>query len=322
MAASKLTVAVTGPTGDIGRPFIRALEQSDEVGEIRAMARSAFDPDEHGWERATYTQGDVLDRDAVGEVIGGADVVVHLAFLIMGDKEQTTEINMEGSGNVFAAAVEAGVPRLVYTSSVAAYGFHPENELPLTEDVEARGTPEHSYSEQKATLEGHLWDALGGSDTDAYVFRPSIVAGPESLLLIENLPHVRIAGRIPPAIRRLYSGIPMLKPVLPDPGTPFQLVHASDVADALVAATVGRGEPGVYNLAAEGELTLSDVAEELGWYAVPVPDLTVDVAAEAISRLPFMPPELSWLQAFRTPVVMDASRAREPLGWSPDYEAR
>ena len=58
----------------------------------------------------------------------------------------------------------------------------------------------------------------------------------------------------------------MLKPVLPDPGVPFQLVHHDDVATALRAAVLGRGEPGVYNLAAAGELTISDLADALGWH--------------------------------------------------------
>ena len=43
--------------------------------------------------------------------------------------------------------------------------------------------------------------------------------------------------------------MPILKPVLPDPGVPFQLVHHDDVASAMRAAVLGRGAPGVYNLA-------------------------------------------------------------------------
>ena len=62
MAAKPLTVAVTGPTGEIGKPFIAALEQSKRVGRIIGMARRPFDPAEHGWEKVEYRQGDVLDR--------------------------------------------------------------------------------------------------------------------------------------------------------------------------------------------------------------------------------------------------------------------
>ena len=136
----RLTVAITGPTGDIGRSLLRALERSTEVGKIVAMARRPFDPGEAGLRKTTYRQGDVLDRSSLDELVEGADVVVHLAFLIMGNREETQKINIEGSRNVFEAAVAAKAKRLVYASSVAAYGFHADNPKLLTEDVEPRGT--------------------------------------------------------------------------------------------------------------------------------------------------------------------------------------
>jgi nucleoside-diphosphate-sugar epimerase len=161
-----------------------------------------------------------------------------------------------------------------------------------------------------------------GSKIDAYVFRPCIVAGPDSLLLIENIPYVSIAGRLPGAVRRLLDVMPMLRPVIPDPGVPFQLVHADDVATALRAAVLGRGEPGIYNLAADGILSLSDVADALGWYSLPVPEIAIDATAELTSRLPFMPPEAEWLQSFRVPTIMDTTKARKGLGWKPKKDAR
>ena len=136
-----LTVAVTGPTGEIGKSLIDALEASPQVAAVRGMARSAFDPLGAGWSKATYQRGDILDRGHLAELFDGADVAVHLAFAIFGDREETRRINLEGSRNVFEAAVEAGVGRLVYASSVAAYGFHPENPQPLTEETPALGSP-------------------------------------------------------------------------------------------------------------------------------------------------------------------------------------
>ncbi|MDQ6605044.1 MAG: NAD-dependent epimerase/dehydratase family protein, partial [Actinomycetota bacterium] len=93
MPADKLTVAVTGPTGDIGRSLLRALERSPEIGSIVAMARKPFDPASGGLRKTTYRQGDVLDRPAVDELVAGADVVVHLAFLIVGSLGQTELVN-------------------------------------------------------------------------------------------------------------------------------------------------------------------------------------------------------------------------------------
>ncbi len=321
--AKQLTVAVTGATGEIGIPFITALDQLGQVGRIVAMARREFDPQAQGWDKVEYRRGDVLDRATVDALVKGADVVVHLAFVIVaGNKSH--EANVEGSRNVFEAAAAAGAKRIVYTSSVAAYGFDGEHGGPdslLTEDIPVRGGDRHPYSEQKAEVEGVLDTALAGSRTAAYVFRPCIVAGPQARILIDLLPTLDLRGRLPAAIRGLFDQVPVLKPVLPDPGVPLQLVHHDDVADALCDAVLGKGTPGVYNLAAEGSITVADLAHEIGWYSVPVPDLAVDATAEIIARLPFLPDTASWIEALRHPVLMDTSRARSELKWVPAHDA-
>jgi UDP-glucose 4-epimerase len=316
----RLTVAVTGPTGEIGRSVIRALERSPKVGRIVGMARRPFDPAEHGWKRAEYMQGDVLDRAAVEGLVKGADVVVHLAFIIFGELEETRAINLEGSRNVFEAATAAAATRLVYTSSVAAYGFHDDNPEVLTEEVEPRGTEEFYYSAQKAELEGLLRGIQEGSSTDAYVFRPCIVAGPDAPMLLDSL-SVDAGGRLG-TLKHLLGAVPFVKPVLPDTGVPFQLVHHDDVATAVRAAVLGRGVPGVYNLAGDGTLTTGDLARELGWHTLPVPKQAVGVAAGIVTRTPMMPARAAWLIAFRRPVLMDTSKSRRQLGWRPQHNSR
>jgi UDP-glucose 4-epimerase len=265
----------------------------------------------------------VLDRAAVDALVAEADVVVHLAFIIVGSPEEARRINLRGSENVCAATAAAARPqRLIYASSVAAYGFHEDNPQPLTEDVEARGTEAFYYSRQKAEVERALATATGAAELEVYVFRPCIVAGPDAHLLLENIPYVKIGDRLPGAVRRLFDVMPVLKPVLPDPGVPFQLVHHDDVAQAMCRAVIAEGPPGVYNLAGEGELTMSDLAAALGWYAVPLPDLAMDATAEVVSHLPFLPPDARWVEALRVPVRMDTSKAREQLGWAPEHDAR
>lgn len=316
-----LTVAITGPTGEMGRAVVDALERSREVGRILGMARRPFDPHARGWKKVTYRRGDVLDRRAVGDLVEEADVVVHLAFMIMGGAKESRRVNLTGSRNVFDAAAATGVKRLVYASSVAAYGFHRENPQPLTEEVPARGTAAHYYSAQKAEVEEVLKDTLHGSATDAYVFRPCIVAGPDAPLLIDSLPYTQISGRLPGPVLSLLDGVPILRPVLPDPGVPFQLVHHDDVATAMRAGVLGRGEPGIYNLAGPGELSVKVLAEELGWYSIPVPELAVGALAETISRLGFLPAQAQWIAAFREPVIMSTAKARRELRWRPQHDA-
>jgi UDP-glucose 4-epimerase len=312
--APKLTVAVTGPTGDIGRTAIRVLESRPEVGRIIGMARRPFDPADHGWRATEYRQGDILDRAAVDALVAEADVVVHLAFIIFGDHEEAHKVNLEGSRNVFEATAASGAKRLVYTSSAAAYGFEGGDRGWLTEDMPAAGSEGFYYSAHKAELERVLADSLAGSDTDAYVLRPCIVAGADAPTLVSMLTTGnRLSDAVAP-IRRGLEKLPLVRPVLPDTGVPFQLVHTDDVAAAIGAATVGEGEPGVYNLAAPDELTTADLARELGWTTIPVPRPAIAAVAAAIERAPLTPAILEWINAFRTPVLMDTQKASAELG--------
>jgi nucleoside-diphosphate-sugar epimerase len=109
--------------------------------------------------------------------------------------------------------------------------------------------------------------------------------------------------------------------VIPDPGVPFQLVHEDDVAVALAAAIRGGRVPGTYNLAADGEITLSDLAHALGWYAIPIPELAIDMTARIVSRIPLMPTRASWISALSVPVLMDTSKAKMNLSWEPEHDA-
>jgi nucleoside-diphosphate-sugar epimerase len=321
-SAQGLTVAVTGPTGDIGKPVLRALDKAREVKRVVGMARRPFDPGSLGLKKTEYVQGDVTDREDVDALVKGADVVVHLAFIILSaGSDESREINLRGSRNVFEATVAGKAKRLVYASSVAAYGFHSDNPQPLTEDVPTRGTEAHPYSAMKAEVEELLSEVLDGTKTDAYIFRPCIVAGPDALTLIDQIPYVQMGERLPRAVRDLFDSVPILRPVLPDPGIPFQLVHHDDVASALKAGVLGRGTPGVYNLAGPGEMRMRDLADALGYHTIPVPELAVDATRQVVSRLPFLPDEATWIEAARVPVLMDTAKARKELRWRPRHDA-
>lgn len=315
-----MRVAVTGPTGEIGKAFVRALERSRDVTSVVGMARRPFDPAEHGWKKVEYRQGDVLDRASVERLCEGADVVVHLAFVIVAGSRESEHINLEGSRNVFEAAVGSGAKRLVYASSVAAYGF-PELNRPIVEDDPAAGNAAMPYSHHKAQVEGLLSEIVSDAEIDAYIFRPCIVAGPQAPLLIDQIPYVRWGDRLPGAVKAMLAAVPGVRPVLPDPGVPFQLVHHDDVATALRAGVLGRGEPGAYNLAGPGTVTMGDVARAMGYISVRVPGIAVDATAEMIARLPALPDEMTWIEAVRRPTLMDTSRARKQLKWRPKWDA-
>ena len=316
-----LTVAVTGPTGEIGLAAVSALDRSPEIASIIGMARRPFDPAEQGWRKVSYRQGDVLDPAAVAELVRGVDAVVHLAFIIMGDAAQTAAVNLQGSQNVFEATRAAGVPRLVYTSSVAAYGFHADNPQPLTEDVPARGTDAHYYSAQKAEVETLLRETLAGSDTAAYVLRPCIVAGPRRAA----------ARRQPPlhaAVRTPSGGGPAAAGGRADPqagaARPRRAVPARAPRRRGQRAPRHRPRPRharrlQHRRARPDRLRV--LADELGWYSIPMPELAVDVLSELIGRIGILPTQAQWITAFREPVIMDVRKARRELHWRPRHNA-
>ena len=316
-----LAVAVTGPTGEIGKPLMSELERRPEIGSVLGMARRPFDPAAEGWEKVSYRRGDILDRGSLAALFDGAEVAVHLAFAIFGSREETRKVNLEGTRNVFEVAIKSGVKRLVYASSVAAYGFHLDNPQPLTEDVPAWGSEDFYYSAQKAELEDLLSELLSGSGVDAYVFRPCVVAGPRATMLIEQTVGAVRAWDPVPALRRGFERLPLVKPVLPDPGMPLQLVHHDDVARAMAAAICGDGQPGVYNLAGEGEIGIADIARELGWRSIPVPGPAVAAAGAAARRLTFASSKLEWAAALDTTALMDTAKARRDLNWKPQHDA-
>jgi nucleoside-diphosphate-sugar epimerase len=316
-----LKVAVTGPTGEIGKPLLAELERQPKVGQVLGMARRAFDPAAEGWGKVSYRRGDILDRGALAALFDGVDVVVHLAFAIFGSREETRKVNLQGTRNVFEVAIRAGVKRLVYASSVAAYGFHPDNPQPLTEEVPARGSEGFSYSAQKAELEDLLDELLSGSGVEAFVFRPCIVAGPRATMLIEQVVDGVRAGDPLPLLRRGVEKLPLVKPLLPDPGVPIQLVHHDDVARGMAAAICGDGPPGVYNLAGEGEVRISDIARALGWRSVPLPRPALSLGTAAARCLTFASTKLEWATALETPVLMNSAKAERELGWSPRHDA-
>jgi nucleoside-diphosphate-sugar epimerase len=315
-----LSVAVTGPTGTFGFGLMPLLEADPRVQRVVGIARRPFDPGAHGWSKMDYRRGDVRDAEGLAEAFEGADVVVHLAFLIVGGPRAVTRaINVEGTLNALRAAAAAGARRFVYASSVAAYGFHPDNPVGMREDWPTREAERLFYAREKAELERLLTEESAlHPEVELYLLRPPIVVGPHAVggkvalpAAVEGLARAVVRG-----LSRLPVRIPALVPDLP-----LQLVHEDDVGAALLACVVGNGPPGAYNIAGDGELSTLDVARELGFAPVRVPAGPTYAAARAFSRLPMLPSAAQWVEAASHPAVMDTSRAREHLGLTPRYSS-
>ena len=178
-----LTVAVTGPTGTFGLALMPVLQADPRIERVIGIARRPFDPAARGWTKMDYRRGDVRDVETLRTAFEGADVVVHLAFLIVGGARETTRaINVEGTLNAFRAAAGAGAERFVYASSIAAYGFHADNPVGITEDWATRPADRLFYAQEKAELE-HLLEEQAASHpgTALYLLRPPVVLGPDAV---------------------------------------------------------------------------------------------------------------------------------------------
>jgi nucleoside-diphosphate-sugar epimerase len=318
-----LRVAVTGPTGTFGFGLVPLLEADPRIESVVGVARRAFDPAEHGWSKLEYRRGDVRDESLLREAFDGCDVVVHLAFLIAeAGSEAAREINVEGTVHAFQAAAAAGARRFVYASSVAAYGFHPDNPSPIEETWPTRGAHHLAYSQEKAELEERLAQvAAHHPELGLYLLRPPVVVGP----------HVvggksALAERLLPAGRRLARAARGGRLHLPVPtiDLELQVIHEEDVGRAFLQCIVGAGPPGAYNLAADGVLHATDVVRELGLHPVRVGGGLLRRSARLLARLPTprpLPPVTSWAEAIGHPVIVDTTKAKRELGWHPRWTA-
>jgi nucleoside-diphosphate-sugar epimerase len=316
---SDLVVAVTGPTGTFGYGLMPLLQADERIARVVGIARRPFDPAREGWTKMEYRQGDVREPATLEDAFAGADVVVHLAFMITGNaaRETIRAINVEGTVNAFRAAAAAGARRFVYASSVAAYGFHRDNPIGMDEDWPVRPADHLFYAQEKAEIESLLREeAAAHPDVDLYLLRPPIVLGPHTLGAKDVLP-----GPLAPVGRRLgglLGRMPVPFPVLA-PDLPVQFIHEDDVGRAFLLCIVAAGPPGAYNIAGDGVVSGAELARELGFTPLPVPGRPVQAWARAVASLPFTPAAAGWVEAASHPAIMDAGRAKRELGWAPRY---
>jgi nucleoside-diphosphate-sugar epimerase len=316
-----LTVAVTGPTGTFGFGLMPLLEDDGRIARVVGIARRPFDPAEHAWAKMEYRRGDVRDPDALREAFRGADVVVHLAFLVMGAAAAETirSVNVDGTLNAFRAAAAAGARRFVYASSVAAYGFHRDNPAGITERWPVRPDTRLFYARQKAEIEQLLQaEAARSPEPALYLLRPPLVLGPHAVGAKGGMVGLLTGWARATARQASRLGVPV--PVLV-PALPVQFVHEEDVGQALLRCVVAAGPPGAYNIAADGVLTAADVARELGLRPVPLPAGPAHATARALAALPFLPPTAQWVEVASHPAIMDTARAKQELGWAPRHSA-
>ena len=306
-----MRIIVVGASGNVGTSLLEALAGEPAVDSILGLARrrpeATFPKTE--WRRAD------IRVDDLARCFTGADAVVHLAWAIQPSRDDSAlrATNIGGSARVFRAVADAGVPTLVYASSVGAYSAGPKERL-VDERWPAHGISTSFYGRHKGEVESML-DRFEREHPNVRVVR-----------LRPGLIFKRGAAS---GIRRLFVGpllpSPLLRralvPLVPaHPRLRFQAVHSRDVADAFRRALV-QPVQGAFNLAADPVLDGPELARLAGARAVGVPPRVLRGAVAATWRLHLQPTPPGWVDLALGVPLMDCSRAREILGWIPRQTA-
>ncbi|MBD0339102.1 MAG: NAD-dependent epimerase/dehydratase family protein, partial [Thermoleophilia bacterium] len=302
-----MRVVVLGATGNVGTSLLDALAAEDRVESVLGVARRlpALEVPKVEWARADVSSSDLV------RLFRGADAVVHLAWLIQPSRDQRRlrRVNVEGSARVFRAVADAGVPALVYASSVGSYSPGPKDRR-VDESWPVEGVRTSFYSRHKAEVE----TLLDGFEAE----RPGV-------RVVRLRPGLIFKREAASGIRRLFAGPFLPSPlvrrglirVLPDlPRLRFQALHSLDVGDAYRLAVVGEAR-GAFNVAAEPVLDAARLARLLDARLVPMSPRAARAAAAVTWRLRLQPSPPGWLDLALAVPLLDVSRARSELGWEP-----
>lgn len=258
-----LTVAVTGAAGYLGGRVIRELCADPSVGKVLGFdlrTPEISDP------KFVFDSVDVRDT-AIEARFAGVDVVVHLAFIMdpIHDEAEMRDVNVNGSQNVFRSAAKAGVKKVVYTSSAVAYGAHPDNDVPLTEESPLRANLDFSYAAHKLEVEYVVKEIQDEYPALTFVlFRPAIVFGPN----VDNAWSHSMELPILFTIQGYRS--------------PLQFVHEDDVCRALHFGVTQQDLDGPYNLAPDDWVEFDELMSVTGRRRVQLPE---PVAFSMVDRM-------------------------------------
>jgi UDP-glucose 4-epimerase len=304
-----MRIVVVGASGNVGTSVLRTFALHGQVAEVVGIARRMPSL------RVPKTQWAVADivKDDLVPLFAGADVVIHLAWAIQPSRDEAKlhAVNVDGSARVFDAVAKAGVPALVYASSIGAYSPGPKDEPGVDESWPTDGIASSFYSRHKSAVERMLDQFEQRNPQVRCVrLRPGLIFKSQSASEQRRY----FAGPFVPT----FLMHPRWIPIVPDtPRLRFQAVHADDVAQAYCLATVNDDARGAYNVAAEPVLDPDRLAELLGARKVPVPGQLLRGAAAITWRMRLQPSPEGWVDMALAVPVMNTTRIRDELGWQP-----
>ncbi len=307
-----MRVVVVGATGNLGTSVLRSLADEDKVESVLGVARRrpSLRLPKVEWATADITGDDLAPH------FEGADAVVLLSWLIQPSRDlnKLWMVNVEGSLRVARAVKEAGVPSLLYASSVGAYSPGPKDDA-VDEGWPTGGATTSYYARQKAEVERRLnFFEAENPEVRVVRMRSGLVFKKEAATGVRRL----FAGPfLPGSLARpeLINLVPQIE------GLRSQVVHSYDVGEAFRLALVNEEARGAYNLAAEPVLDAREIGRIIGARPVPASAKLLRAGADLAWKLRLQPVPPGWLDLSLNVPIMSTRRAREELGWTPQHGA-
>jgi UDP-glucose 4-epimerase len=298
-----MKIALTGSSSYLAGVLLPLLEADPEIEQIIGID---LKPRPENFKKLQWVKRDVRDAQ-LDKDFQGCDTLVHMAFIVMPirQEKEALEINIEGSKNVFRAAAKAGVRKIVYTSSCAAYGAWPDNPNLIKEDQPVRGMPDFYYSWSKAKVEEFL-NEFEKEHREIIItrLRPPIFLGPN----INNLMRDMVSS--PVSVRMI------------DRDCKAQFAWDEDIAQAIHLA-IRKNCPGAFNVSGDGCLSLEEIGQMLGKIALPITFRMAYIGAWLLWRLrilKWMSP--GWVAVMASPIIISSEKAKTVMGWKPKYDTR
>ena len=295
-------ILITGAAGMIGRALTLTL--AERRGEVEVVAsdlrRPADLPPQVRFETLDVTGADPMRVITTVQ----PDVVVHLASIVTPTPEQGRDlayrVDVTGTRHVIDACVANGVRRLVVTSSGAAYGYYPDNPVPLRESDPLRGNAEFAYADHKRQVEEMLAEARrAATGLEQVVLRVGTVLGAGT----EN------------QITALFRKPRLLAVAGFD--SPFVFIWTRDLARIIERAATD-GPAGIYNVAGDGALSVADLARRMGKPVRVLPAWALKAAlavAKPLGLTRYGPEQVRFLQ-YRPVLANDALKSQ--FGYRPE----
>ena len=296
------TALVTGGSGYFGSLLVAELR--DQGHRVRVL--DLEDADDRPAD-VDFRRGDIRDAAAVRAAVDGVDVVYHNVAQVplARDRALFESVNVGGTNTLLTSCEDAGVAKVVYTSSSAVFGVPDSN--PVTRETQPR--PVEAYG--RAKYDGELLcHAATSRGLDVSIVRPRTILG---------LGRLGIFGIL---FDWIADGAAV--PVLGSGDNRYQFVHAHDLATACILAGQRSG-PATYNIGAEEFGTMREAVAHLcdyagtGAYPRAVPVGATSKAMQVTASLgltPFGP--YHWIM-YSKELWFDLTPAHEELGWRAEY---